>query len=127
MRFGRGPRPGKHARGLVRQVVEWRSFEIAPEHVSKLLGRVGSHRILALQRLDKMALDMFLDNLAEQSIESAAATGDDMQHLLAPGFRLKCALDGVDLPPDTTHPVQQLGFLADGMAHIPMIAYPPIR
>lgn len=73
-----------------------------------------------------MALDMFLDDLAEQAVERAAATGDDMHHLLAPRLGLECALDGVDLSADAAHPIQELGFLANGVAHPPIIAYPPI-
>jgi hypothetical protein len=62
-----------------------------------------------------MTADMVLDYLCHQSIHGTPDGGDNLQHVSAADLGLKGAFDGFNLPTDTSHPSQQLGFFANGV------------
>ena len=62
-----------------------------------------------------MTADMVLDYFCHQSIHRTADGGDNLQHVSAADLGFKCALDGFNLPTDTSHPSKQLGFFANGV------------
>ena len=43
-----------------------------------------------------------LHNFSHQTIQRPATSGHELQHTSAFLLRFECALDGVDLPPDTS-------------------------
>ena len=87
-------------------------FEIAVNDVQELFAGldVGG-------RAGKMGPDMILQDLAQQAIDRAATAGNPLQYIGTANFCFQRALDAFDLPSNTTYPVQQLGFLSDGVGH----------
>jgi hypothetical protein len=68
-------------------------------------------------RIEDMEPDVTLDHLRHQGIHRAPARGNAMQRPRALCFLLQVPFDSLDLPPDTTDPVEQLFLFLDGMCH----------
>jgi hypothetical protein len=61
--------------------------------------------------------DVVFDYFRHQASDRTPRTSDQLQDLSAAQSLVKCPLDSLDLPANATHPVQQLGFLSDGVGH----------
>jgi hypothetical protein len=57
------------------------------------------------------------DHFPHQSVDRAPGRRDELQHIGAADFLVERPLDGLDLPANAAHTVQELGFLSDGMGH----------
>jgi hypothetical protein len=67
---------------------------------------------------------MVLNDLGHQAVHCAARRNDQVKNLGTALFFLDRSLKRFDLTANASHPVQQLGFLFDGMRHIGWL--PPI-
>lgn len=61
--------------------------------------------------------DIAFEDFAHERVQRAAGGSDAMKNLRAACFRLKRTVDGANLAGDSAHPIEQLRFVSDGVAH----------
>ena len=62
-----------------------------------------------------MHADMILDHLQHKPIHGAASGGNKLQDVGAAAFLLEGAFDRLDLPADSSHPIEKFDLLASRM------------
>ena len=65
--------------------------------------------------------DVVFDHLGHEAVDRPPDGRDQLQRLRAPRLSLESPFEGLDLSPDAADPADQLGFAADGVAHVSFI------
>lgn len=74
-------------------------------------------RIGLMTRIDEVGANMILHDLGHQPIDGAAGAGNQLEHVGTADFLIERSFDGFDLSADTSHPIEEFGFFANGVAH----------
>jgi hypothetical protein len=84
------------------------------DNLDQFLRAPGTGAALTI-RIDHMHPDMVLNDLGHQAVHCAARRYDQVKHVGTALFFLDRALKRFDLTANAPHPVQELGFLFNGM------------
>ncbi len=70
-----------------------------------------------MSRIDEVRANVILHDLGHQPINGAAGARNQLEHVGATDFLIERAFDGFDLSADTSHPIEEFGLFANGVAH----------
>ena len=93
------------------------SLKITVDDGDELIGGVDVERPWILFRIDQVRADVVLDHLGQETVDGAAAAGNEVHDLLAPFLLLERAHDRVGLAADTARPIEEFLLFANGVAH----------
>src|ERR1700730_5245361 len=89
------------------------SLEVAMDHVDQLVCGLAVERAGVRLAVDQVRADVVLDHDGQEPVDGAAARRNQVHDLCTASLAFERALDGLDLPVDSTDPVQQLALLED--------------
>ena len=74
-------------------------------------------RIGLMSRIDEVCADVILHNLGHQPVDGAAGARNQLEHVGTTDFLIERPFDRFDLSADTSHPIEEFGLFANGVAH----------
>jgi hypothetical protein len=93
------------------------SFQVGADSFNQLGGASGAFWINVGIGVHDVVAYVIFHHLGGQALDGATERSDQHQHVGTADFRLKRALDGLDLSLDAADAGNQLGFVFDRMGH----------
>ena len=67
--------------------------------------------------INEVRANVILHNLGHQPVDGTARAGNQLEHVGTTDFLIERPFDRFDLSADTSHPIEEFGLFANGVAH----------
>jgi hypothetical protein len=97
------------------------SFDVGMEDIDELLGSLGRGALPPAFRLYEVITNVILHHLRHQARRCPPHPSDQVHDLIAAGLLLQGTLNGLNLPPKSPDPDEELLLFTNGMRHVVII------
>ena len=74
-------------------------------------------RIGLMSWINEVRANVILHDLGHQPVDGTAGAGNQLEHVGTTDFLIERPFDRFDLSADTSHPIEEFGLFANGVAH----------
>jgi hypothetical protein len=92
-------------------------FQIRMDYVDEPPIGAGTLGVWHARRIDNLHSNVALQNLGDESFDSATGADDKSQHIGAATFLVERTFNGLNLALQASHAVDYFGFLSNGIKH----------